>query len=257
MEDLKVPRVREGGFHPQILPYRRRTSLELSEAILALYAAGVSTRTISRFLEGIYGAFYSPQSISRLTQVVEEEVQAWRERPLGEEYCAVFLDGTFLSVRRGKTAKEALKKLRERWGNDLSSHRSPLGDQSLCASCVSAASSANPPVPVHHEPTGAAGERDETTDEGKGSGSVLRRGSTHETFVLGAPQPKRAPGRTSITGLCGSADGKLPCRPDTLNEALRNLGYCCVLCTTGLSRLLVYARRISRARDFATGLGNP
>ncbi|MEM1831761.1 MAG: transposase [Desulfurococcaceae archaeon] len=106
MEDLKVPCVREGEFHPKILPYRRRTSLELSEALLALYAAGVSTRAISRFLEGIYGAFYSPQSISRLTQVVEEEVQAWRERPLSEEYYAVFLDGTLLSIRRGKTAKE-------------------------------------------------------------------------------------------------------------------------------------------------------
>ena len=67
---------------------------------------GVSTRNISRFLEGVYGAFYSPQSVSRLMQVTEEEVKAWRERPLAEEYYAVFLDGTFLSIHRGKTAKE-------------------------------------------------------------------------------------------------------------------------------------------------------
>lgn len=106
VEDLKVPRVREGEFHPKILPHRRRTSLELSEAILVLYAAGVNTRAISRFFEGIHGAFYSPRSISRLTQVVEEEIQSWRERPLAEEYYAVFLDGTFLAVRRGKTAKK-------------------------------------------------------------------------------------------------------------------------------------------------------
>jgi len=53
LEDLKVPRVREGGFHPKLLPYRRRTSIELSEAILALYASGVSTRDISRFLDGL------------------------------------------------------------------------------------------------------------------------------------------------------------------------------------------------------------
>ncbi len=98
--------MREGDFHLKILPYRRRTSLELSEAILALYAYGVRTLAISLFLEGIYGAFYSPQSISRLPQVVEEEVRAWRERPLDEEYYAVFLDGTFLSIRRGKSAKE-------------------------------------------------------------------------------------------------------------------------------------------------------
>jgi transposase-like protein len=106
VEDLKVPRVREGDFHPRILPYRKRASLELLETIFALYAVGVSTRKISHFLEGIYGAFYSPQSISRLIQVTEEEVKAGRERPLSEEYYAVFLDGTFLSIRRGKTAKE-------------------------------------------------------------------------------------------------------------------------------------------------------
>jgi len=33
-------------------------------------------------------------------------VKAWRERLLDEEYYAVFLDGTFLSIRRGKTSKE-------------------------------------------------------------------------------------------------------------------------------------------------------
>ena len=106
LEDLKVPRVREGEFHPKILPYRRRTSIELSEAILLLYASGVSTRAISRFLESVYGAFYSPQSVSRLTQVVEEEVKEWRNRPLEKEYYAIYLDCTFLCVRRGKAAKE-------------------------------------------------------------------------------------------------------------------------------------------------------
>ena len=106
LENLKVPRVREGDLHPQILPYRKRASLGRSEAILALYAVGVSTRKISAFLEGVYGAFYSPQSISRLLEVTQEQVKTWRERPRSEEYYAVFLDGTFLSIRRGKTAKE-------------------------------------------------------------------------------------------------------------------------------------------------------
>jgi len=82
----------------QILPPRKRASLELSKAILALYGVGVSTREISQFPEGIYGAFSSPQSISRLIEVATEEVKAWRERPLSEGYCAVFLDGTFLAI---------------------------------------------------------------------------------------------------------------------------------------------------------------
>ena len=105
LKDLKVPRVREGDFHPRILPYRRRTSVELSEAILGLYAAGVSTRAISRFLDTVYGAFYSPQSISRIAEVaevVEEEVEAWRNRPLDEEYYALYFDCTFCPSGGGR-----------------------------------------------------------------------------------------------------------------------------------------------------------
>jgi len=68
-EDLQVPRVREGDFHSRILPYRKRTSLELSEAIRALYAVRVSTWKISTFSERIYRVFYSPQSISRSLEV--------------------------------------------------------------------------------------------------------------------------------------------------------------------------------------------
>jgi len=64
----------------------------------------VSTRAIS--LDTVYGAFYFPQSISRIAEVVEEEVEAWRNRPLDEEYYAIYFDCTFLSSRRGKVAKE-------------------------------------------------------------------------------------------------------------------------------------------------------
>lgn len=106
VRDLRVPRVREGDFRPVILPERRRISYELSEAILAMYASGLSTRDIARVLETLYGAFYSPQSISRLTKVVEAEVQAFRERLLSAEYYAIYLDCTFLAIRRGTTAKE-------------------------------------------------------------------------------------------------------------------------------------------------------
>ncbi len=66
----------------------------------------MSTRGSSRFLEAVYGAFHSPQSISRLAEVATEEVEKWRSRPLCTEYYAVYLDCTFLSVRRGKAAVE-------------------------------------------------------------------------------------------------------------------------------------------------------
>ena len=72
----KSPRVREDNFHPGILSYRKRASPELSEAILALYSVGVSTRKILALLEGVYGPFYSPQSVACLTEVTSEKVKA-------------------------------------------------------------------------------------------------------------------------------------------------------------------------------------
>lgn len=69
------------GFPPGILPCPGCASLELSEAILAHYALGVSIRFTPRFLEGIHGALYPPQSTT-LAQV-GERVRAWPRRENG------------------------------------------------------------------------------------------------------------------------------------------------------------------------------
>jgi transposase-like protein len=106
VKGLRVPRVRKGSFRPVILPERRKAGLDLAEVVISLYASGVSTRKISKVLENIYEAYYPPQSISRLIKVTEEEIKAWKERALSEEYFAVFLDGTLLSVRRNGVEKE-------------------------------------------------------------------------------------------------------------------------------------------------------
>ena len=66
IEDLSVPRVREGNFRPSCLPPYRRRSLDLEEVIIAMYRGGLSTRDISKFLENLYGTRYSPAGISRL-----------------------------------------------------------------------------------------------------------------------------------------------------------------------------------------------
>jgi len=88
LEELMVPPVRKGNFHPRILlfPYRKRASLELFAAILAVYAVGKGTRKISTFLAGIYKIFCSPQSISRLIEVASERVGILREKSLSEVF---------------------------------------------------------------------------------------------------------------------------------------------------------------------------
>jgi putative transposase len=106
IDDLKVPRVREGDFRPKIIPERRRASMDLGDVILSLFASGCSVRNISRFIETVYGAYYSPASISRLTDITTQEIEKWRNRQVKEQYFALYVDATFLNIRRGSVEKE-------------------------------------------------------------------------------------------------------------------------------------------------------
>lgn len=54
----------------------------------------------------ICGAYYSPASISRLTDVTAQEMEKWRNRSIKEEYFALHMDATSLRVRRSSAEKE-------------------------------------------------------------------------------------------------------------------------------------------------------
>ncbi len=106
IEDLRVPRTRSGEFYPAILPGKRRASVDLGDLILVMFECGMSTRRIQQVIEVIYGAFYSHASIAKLARVAEEEIEAWRMRPLRASYFSVIIDACFLSLRRGSYEKE-------------------------------------------------------------------------------------------------------------------------------------------------------
>jgi putative transposase len=79
---------------------------DLEEVVTLLFASGVSMRQISRFINTVYGVYYSPSSVSRLANVAKEAIEAWRNRRLFEEYYVIYIDATFLSITRGYTSKE-------------------------------------------------------------------------------------------------------------------------------------------------------
>ena len=43
-----------------------------------------------------------------MTQVIAEEVDAFHNRPLPSQFAVVYLDATFITVKRGTAQKEAL-----------------------------------------------------------------------------------------------------------------------------------------------------
>ncbi len=80
--------------------------MDLGDLILLMFECGISTRKIQKVLEGYYGAFYSHTSIARLAKVTEEEIEAWRMRPLKERHFSLHVDAFFLSLLRGRYEKE-------------------------------------------------------------------------------------------------------------------------------------------------------
>ncbi|WP_392971324.1 transposase [Streptomyces sp. LN245] len=80
--DLEVPRDRTGSFTPQIVPKHTRRVEGFDEAIVSLYAKGLTTGEIQAHLAEIYDLEVSRDLISRATGKVTAELDAWRQRPL-------------------------------------------------------------------------------------------------------------------------------------------------------------------------------
>ena len=106
LESLEVPRTRGGNFKPAILPERRRASFDLEELVFSMHVSGSSTRDISRFIEGVYSAKLGRDAITKLTDVAQETIEKWKNRPLFENYHTIFLDATFIKLRRDSVKSE-------------------------------------------------------------------------------------------------------------------------------------------------------
>lgn len=65
-----------------------------------MYSGGLSTRDISRTLEALLESKYSPQRVSSITQKALERAEAFRKRRIEKWYPTIYVDGTFLKVRR-------------------------------------------------------------------------------------------------------------------------------------------------------------
>jgi putative transposase len=101
---LEVPRDRSGKFEPQIVPKHARRLAGFNEAIVSLYARGLTTGEIRAHLGDIYGVEVSRDLISRVTDKVAEELAAWQSRPLDRIYPVLLIDAIYVKIRDGQVA---------------------------------------------------------------------------------------------------------------------------------------------------------
>lgn len=100
---VQVPRDRNATFEPQIVRKGQRRAGQVDEMILSLYARGMTTRDITAHLAEVYGAEVSPALVSKITDVIGDEIIAWQTRPLDEFYAILYIDALVVKVRDGGT----------------------------------------------------------------------------------------------------------------------------------------------------------
>ena len=98
---VSVPRDRNATFEPQLVVKGQRRIGQVDDMILSLYARGMTTRDIQAHLAEIYSAGVSPGLISRVTDVVADEITAWQARPLDSFYAILYIDALMVKVRDG------------------------------------------------------------------------------------------------------------------------------------------------------------
>jgi putative transposase len=101
---VKVPRDRAGTFEPALVPKHARRLTGFDEAVVSLYAKGMTTGDIANHLQDIYGDQVSRDLVSRVTDAVVEEMTAWQARPLDPVYPVLLIDAIYLKVRDGQVA---------------------------------------------------------------------------------------------------------------------------------------------------------
>jgi putative transposase len=103
--EVRTPRDRDGSFEPRLVAKRQTRLAGLDDKILGLYAGGMTVRDISAHLSELYGVEVGRDTISRVTDAVLEDVQAWRTRPLDSVYPIVYFDALRVKVREDRSVQ--------------------------------------------------------------------------------------------------------------------------------------------------------
>ncbi len=108
--DLLVPRKRQGAaYFPSFLEPRKRSEQAIVAVVLEAYINGVSTRKVDRLVEQLGVGGMGKDRVSALCKGLDEQVEAFPQRPLEGDYPHLWLDAKHVKVRsHGHVRSKAL-----------------------------------------------------------------------------------------------------------------------------------------------------
>ena len=95
---LEIPKLRQGSYLPSFLQAHQRSDEALVMAVATCYQQGVSTRNVAAIGQALGVESLSSSTVSRMAQALDPQIQAFRDRPLGE-FPYVFVDARYEFVR--------------------------------------------------------------------------------------------------------------------------------------------------------------
>ena len=97
---LKIPKLRKGSYLPAFLEPRRTAEKALVAVIQEAYVQGISTRSVDDLVKAMGMSGVSKSEVSRLCKEIDERVQTFLDRPLEGDWPFIWLDATYIKVRR-------------------------------------------------------------------------------------------------------------------------------------------------------------
>ena len=99
--ELRIPRLRKGSYFPGFLEPRRMAEKALTAVIQEAYVQGISTRSVDDLVKAMGMSGISKSQVSRLCEEIDDKVKAFLERPIEGDWPYLWIDATYLKVRRG------------------------------------------------------------------------------------------------------------------------------------------------------------
>jgi putative transposase len=98
--ELRIPKLRKGSYFPSFLEPRRMAEKALTAVIQEAYIRGVSTRSVDDLVRAMGATGVSKSQVSRLCEEIDARVKAFLDRPLEGDWPYVWVDATYVKVRR-------------------------------------------------------------------------------------------------------------------------------------------------------------
>ncbi len=99
--ELRIPKLRKGSYFPGFLEPRRMAEKALTAVIQEAYVQGISTRSVDDLVKAMGMSGISKSQVSRLCEEIDGKVKAFLNRPLEGDWPYLWIDATYLMVRRG------------------------------------------------------------------------------------------------------------------------------------------------------------